>query len=178
MKSAQSPPFVITRNCVGREPEIASVVRAAFARRYGAGDGEVGLVSSLRADGDVAVEMVALQGDDIVGHVMFSRLAADPPSCLMAALAPVAVRIDSQNRGIGDALIRAGLAACREDGVEAVIVLGDPAYYARFGFDAALAAGLASPYAGPHLQALEFRTGALRGIRAVAHAPAFARMDG
>jgi len=178
VKSVQSPPFTLTQNCAVHRAEIAEVVRAAFAQRYGSGDGEVGLIEALRADGDVLVEMVALEKDEIVGHVLFSRMMAEPPTCRIAALAPVAVRIDRQNQGIGDALIRAGLAACREKGIDAAIVLGDPPYYRRFGLDPALAAHLASPYAGPHLQALEFRAGALSDVRAVAHAPAFARMDG
>jgi putative acetyltransferase len=178
VKSVQSPPFTLTQDCTGHAPEIAKVVRTAFAQRYGSGDGEVGLIEALRADGDVLVEMAALEKGEIVGHVLFSRMTADPPACRIAALAPVAVRTDRQNQGIGDALIRAGLAACQEKEIDAVIVLGDPSYYRRFGFDPALATHLASPYAGPHLQALEFRAGALRDVRTVVHAPAFARMDG
>lgn len=177
MKSVQSRPFTLTQDCGGHRLEIADVVRAAFAQRYGSGDGEVALIDALQADGDVIVEMVAREEGAIVGHILFSRMTAEPPVCRIAALAPVAVRTDRQNQGIGDALIRAGLAACQENGIDAVIVLGDP-YYQRFGFDPALAAPLASPYAGPHLQALECRAGALRGVHAVAHAPAFARMDG
>ncbi len=178
MKTVQSRPFTLTPNVAGHTAEIADVVRTAFARQYGSGDGEVALIAALRADGDVVVEMMAQDKGEIIGHILFSRMTADPPACRIAALAPVAVRIDRQSQGIGDALIRAGLAACREAGIDAVIVLGDPPYYQRFGFDPALAAHLASPYAGPHLQALEFRAGALGGVRAVAHAPAFARMDG
>ena len=179
MKSVQSRPFTLSQDCTRHAAEIAGVVRTAFAQRYGSGDGEVALIAALRTDGDVVVEMVALEeGEIIIGHVLFSRMTAGPPACRIAALAPVAVRTARQNQGIGAALIRAGLAACRENGIDAVIVLGDPPYYGRFGFDAALAAHLASPYAGPHLQGLEFRAGVLRGVRSVAHAPAFARMDG
>jgi putative acetyltransferase len=178
MKSPQYRPFAIMRNLGGREVEIASVVREAFARRYGTGDDEAALIASLRSDGDVVVELAAVEDDRIIGHVMFSRMACDPPLCRIAALAPVAVRIDRQSRGIGEALIREGLAACRAEGVEAVMVLGDPSYYGRFGFDAAPAASIASPYAGPHLQVLESRAGILRGVKSVAHARAFTRTGG
>src|SRR3569832_1252519 len=174
MKSVQSRPFTFTQDCTGHRAEIADVVRAAYAQRYGSGDGEVALIEALRADSDVIVEMVAREEGSIVGHILFSRMTAEPPVCRIAALAPAAVRTDRQSQWIGDALIRAGLAACQENVIDAVIVLGDP-YYQRFGFDPALAAPLASPYAGPHLQALEFRAGALRDVRAVAHAQAFAR---
>jgi putative acetyltransferase len=173
MKSTQSGTFEITRNLAGREAEIATVVRAAFERRYGTGDGEAALIAELRADGDVVLELAALQADEIVGHIMFSRMICYPPLCRLAALAPVAVRVDRQRQGIGDALIRAGLMACREAEIEAVIVVGDPAYYSRFGFDAALAAKLESAYSGPHFQALELRSGALGVVKMVAHALAF-----
>lgn len=177
MKNTQSQPFTVIRNCARREAEITGMVQAAFAQRYGSGDGEVALISALRADGDVVVEMAAEAGGEVLGHALFSRMTADPPACRIATLAPVAVRIDCQNRGIGEALIRAGLAACRENGMDAVIVLGDPEYYGRFGFEAAPMAEIACAYAGPHLQALEFRNGALAGVKSVTHAAAFARMD-
>lgn len=164
--------LTITDKCEGREDEIASIVRAAFERRYGTGDSEVGIIEALRADGDVAVELLALEGGAVMGHVMFSRAAAEPAPCRIAALAPVAVRLDRQGQGIGEALIRAGLKACAGQGYEAFIVLGGE-YYRRFGFGAALAEGLASPYAGPHFQALELRSGALAGVSAVHYPRAF-----
>jgi putative acetyltransferase len=70
-------------------------------------------------------------------------------------------------------LIRAGLDACHEAGMGAIIVLGDPNYYGRFGFSAAKAAGIACAFAGPHLQAIELIPGALDGVKALAYAPAF-----
>jgi putative acetyltransferase len=92
-------------------------------------------------------------------------------------LAPVAVFIDRRRRGIATSLIRDGLSRATADGWASVFVLGDPAYYNRFGFAASLAEGFASPYAGPHLMALTLRddglaerTGELR------HPPAFAAL--
>jgi putative acetyltransferase len=165
--------LTISSGCRGREAEIARVIRAAFENRYGTGESEVVLVEALRRDGDVAAELVALEEGAVVGHAMFSRALAEPALCRIAGLAPVAARIDRQGRGIGGALIRAGLKACADQGCEAVIVLGDVEYYGRFGFSAALASGLASPYAGPHFQALELSPGALDGVRAVRYARAF-----
>ena len=76
--------------------------------------------------------------------------------------APVAVSPEAQGRGIGDALCRAGIEALRALGVEAVVVLGHPDYYPRFGFSAAAAKPLASPYAGsPAFMAMELAPGAL-----------------
>lgn len=173
MNKLQSQGLTIRADCAAHAAEIADITRAAFARRFGAGDSEVALIAALRAAGDVVVELAALEDGTVVGHAMFSRAAAQPAVCRVAALGPVAVRVDRQRHGIGDSLIRAGLAACADRGVEAVIVLGDPRYYGRFGFSVGLAAPLASPYAGAHFQALELRAGALHGGAAVAYAPAF-----
>jgi predicted N-acetyltransferase YhbS len=173
MNNLQSQDFTIVAAAPAHAAEIAEITRGAFTERYGTGDSEVWLVRALRADGDVVVERVALRDERVVGHVMFSRAAVTPAVCRVAALAPVSARIGCQGRGIGNALIRKGLAACAAQGIEAVIVLGDPAYYGRFGFRADLARPLACRYAGPHFQALELRPGALQGVSAVAYASAF-----
>ena len=101
----------------------------------------------------------------VVGHVLLSRLVS-PPGAL--ALAPLAVLPDRQRRGVGSALVRAALARAREGGGAAAFVLGDPAYYGRFGFSAEAARGYASPYAG----------GALHGGAARPRAPARRRRRG
>jgi len=173
MKSQQSKAFTIERNCDGREAEIAAVVEAAFRVEYGSGAGEVALIAALRAAGDDVAEFIALEDGMVVGHAMFSRMTAEPAHRNVAALAPVCARIDRQKTGIGGALIRAGLAACAEQGFSAAIVLGDPEYYGRFGFSAAKAEGIACAFAGPHLQALELIPDTLKGLSALAYAPAF-----
>ncbi len=107
---------------------------------------------------------------------MFSRMSVEParPPCVWPRSLRCAVRTDRQKAGASaSALIRAGLDACRAQGVEAVVVLGDPDYYCRFGFDAAKVEGTACAFAGPHLQALELVPGALNGVTALAYAPAF-----
>ncbi len=164
------PSVTTVTDCAAHAAEIAEITQAAFRKRYGSGDGEAALVAALRRDGDVVAELAALEAGHVVGHAMFSAALAVPPLCRIAALAPVAVHIDRQRQGIGESLIRAGLAACAAKGIEAVVVLGDPDYYGRFGFKPTL---LGSPYAGPHFQALELRPGALAGVDAVAHARAF-----
>jgi putative acetyltransferase len=165
-------PFAILHDCDGREAEIGRVVEAAFRARYGNGAGEVALIAALRETGAVVAELVAVEGNDMVGHAMFSTVSAEPARRI-AALGPVCARTDRQNAGIGGALIRAGLDACHEAGMGAIIVLGDPNYYGRFGFSAAKAAGIACAFAGPHLQAIELIPGALDGVKALAYAPAF-----
>jgi len=66
-----------------------------------------------------------------------------------AALAPVAVEASRRYRGVGSALIDAGVGILGEEGIDYVFVVGDPDYYERFDFDPAIAARFASPYSGP-----------------------------
>jgi putative acetyltransferase len=115
---------------------------------------EAELVDRLRADGDVVISAVAEDADRIVGHVLFSRLSASFPAL---GLAPVAVDPAWRRQGIAGRLIGEGLAQARNTGWQAVFVLGEPAYYRRFGFDADLAAGFSSPYAGPHFMVRALR---------------------
>ncbi len=145
---------------------IRDVITAAFGRTL-----EADLVDRLRADGDGVISLVATRDDGVVGHVLFSRLSA-PFRAL--GLAPVAVMPDRQCAGIGSRLIRTGLERAAEEGWQAVFVLGDPAFYGRFGFDAEQASGFSSPYAGPHLMVLALGGALPTMIGEIAYAPAFA----
>ena len=101
-----------------------------------------------------------------LGHVLFSELPIETGGGPLraAALAPLAVAPEHQRQGIGAALIRAGLEACRNCGVAAAIVLGDPDYYPRFGFSSAAARNLRAPFSGPAFMALELAPGCLDGV--------------
>jgi putative acetyltransferase len=147
-------------------PAIREVIEAAFGRPL-----EADLAERLRRDGDSVISLVAADGDDIAGHVIFSRMNA-PTSAL--GLGPVSVAPARQDSGIGTALILAGLERAAKAGWQSVFVLGEPGYYRRFGFDPALAQGFASPYAGPYFMALALN-GALPAREGAAeYAPAFA----
>src|SRR6202030_3395229 len=97
---------------------------AAFGRRD-----EAQLVDRLRADGDLIISLVALDGREIVGHVLLSRMIASFPAL---ALAPLAVLPSRQRSGIGGRLIRAALESAAAASWRAAFVLGDPHYYRRF----------------------------------------------
>ena len=133
---------------------------------------EARLVERLRGDGDAVLSLVAVEAGAVVGHVLFSRLRA-PAAAL--ALAPLVVAAGCRRRGIGARLVEAGLDRAKREGWRAVIVLGDPAYYSRFGFRPEAVRGMASPYAGTALMGLALAEGGLSGPR-IEHAPAFASL--
>jgi putative acetyltransferase len=87
---------------------------------------------------------------EVVGHIMFTPVTVDGASEVrVAGLAPMSVLPRHQRAGIGTHLIRAGLAACRERGYRAVVVVGHPEYYPRLGFTRADACGLRCEFAVP-----------------------------
>ncbi len=129
---------------------IRSVHLAAFPTAA-----EADLVDRLERDGDAILSLVAQEGGAIVGHVLFSRMTVvgDGETVHALGLAPVAVVPDRQNQGIGARLIETGLSAARDEGADLVFLVGEPAYYGRFGFRADAAAPFTSPYAGEYFQA-------------------------
>jgi putative acetyltransferase len=135
---------------------IHALVAAAFGREE-----EAEIVEGVRAEGAALVELVAEEDGQIIGHVLFSRMRCEPER-FFAGLGPLAVQPDRQDTGAGSALSRAGVQACRDLGCEAIIVLGHPTYYPRFGFSADAAALIASPYAGrPSFMAMALKPGVL-----------------
>jgi putative acetyltransferase len=130
---------------------------------------EANLVEQLRLDGSTRIALVATQESRIVGHVMFSEMRA-PFRAL--GLAPVAVAADRRGRGIA-----AGLERSKAGAWEAIFVLGDPAYYQRFGFRVDAASAFVSPFAGPHFMVLALTAAGLpvRSGR-IDYAPAFSSL--
>jgi putative acetyltransferase len=155
---------------------IRAVNRAAFGTLV-----EADLVDALRLEASPIISLVADDGGVVIGHVMFSPVSVDASASdasTLMGLAPVAVLPERQRGGIGGALIREGLAACRLRGVAAVVLVGMPEYYPRFGFVPASRFGLTCEYDVPDdvFMALELEAGALAGRRGlVRYHPAFAR---
>ncbi len=154
----------------GDEAEIAEVTAAAFARAQPSSGAEPGIVSGLRAAGALALSLVAVEGSGIIGHVAFSPIEIGEAMGAWYGLGPVSVLPPRQRRGIGGALIEEGLAQLRASGAAGVVVLGDPAFYHRFGFasDGGLRFGDVPP---SHLQWLAFTAATPRGE--IRYHPAF-----
>lgn len=166
-ESSIASEMVGTMNLVIREESprdfhaIAEVHRRAFGQ-----EAEAALVDGLRAGGWSRVSLVAEVEDRIVGHVLFSGITIRTETAAIEALslAPLAVLPAWQRRGIGSRLIADGLRRCREAGHRAVLVLGHPDFYPRFGFSAERAEPLSSPFGGGAAwMALELTPGALAG---------------
>ena len=148
---------------------VHRVVATAFGR-----PDEAELVEELRRAGDSVVSLVAEEDGEIAGHVLLSKMGA-PFRAL--ALAPVSVAPARQRRGIGSALIKSAVERARKEGWAAIFVLGEPGYYARFGFDVAAAAGFTSPYAGEHFMVLALGTALPASTGELKHAKAFGGME-
>jgi putative acetyltransferase len=144
------------------------------------GEAEANLVIALRAQNGVIVSLVAEEQGRPVGHILFSPLSLLPKAkAKLAALAPMAVLPEFQRRGIGSALVQAGIEACRKKRYGAIIVIGHPNFYPRFGFVPAQEFGLRTEYDVPAeaFMALELKPGALAGQDAlVQFHPAFAEL--
>jgi len=127
---------------------------------------EANLVDTLREQAQPIVSLVAEDNGEIVGHIMFSPVSlSGHPNLKVMGLAPMAVAPEHQRKGIGSALVRAGLEQCKELGFTAVVVIGHPEYYPRFGFSPSSRFGIDSEYEVPEevFMALELQSGALSG---------------
>lgn len=141
--------------------DIRLVNEAAFGR-----PAEANLVEALRARSAVVASLVAESDGTIVGHILFSPVSPPEGSHVqLAGLGPMAVLPADQRKGIGSALVREGLRRCKEAGCGAVVVLGHPEYYPRFGFVPAALRGLRSEYDVPDdvFMVAELMAGALEG---------------
>jgi putative acetyltransferase len=138
--------MVIRKEATDDVAAIRTVHKAAFPTFA-----EADLVDRLRAEGDLVFSLVAADADDVVGHIVASRMKA-PFRAL--GLGPVAVTPAFQGRGVGGCLIKEIVSQAKLAGWDAMFVLGSPEYYVRFGFSIQQAANFISPFAGLHFMVL------------------------
>jgi len=137
---------------------------------------EARLVDALRAAGRLSASIVALDLNAIVGHVAFSPLSVSGLSN-GASLGPLAVLPEYRRQGIAEDLVRRGLGVCERLAVGFVVVLGNPKYYQRFGFQPARNWQLRDEYnGGEAFQAMELIRGSIQIGAVLQHAPEFAAM--
>ena len=153
-------------------PALYAIYAAAFGQLA-----EADLVRRMQDDEDLILSVTAYT-DEPAGHIAYSRLCLhDVPSIKGCVLAPLAVCPLFQKQGIGAALVRHSLMRLTEDGYDLVVVLGEPHYYSRFGFDPKLAEKLETPYDGPYLQALALSDYGKGAHGPVSYARAFAELN-
>lgn len=114
---------------------IRTLTQDAFATAPHASGAEANIIDALREAGALSLSLVAVDGDAIVGHVAFSPITIDGQDPNWYGLGPVAVLPSRQRQGIADALIREGLRWLTNLDAGGCVVLGNPAYYGRFGFE-------------------------------------------
>ena len=165
----------------------ASAIRRILLESFPAAE-EADLVDRLRKSlseqKEDFISLVAVEEESgaLIGHVLLTPATKDGCPHRLMGLAPLAVAAAHRRKGIGGQLVRAALRRADAAGVAAVVVLGDPAYYGRFGFDCGDAAGLSCPYPAPE-GAFRFR---LRpgvspdaiGSGLVRYHPAFDQLEG
>jgi len=134
-------------------------------------EAEANLVNALRDSGISCISLVAEEGEEIVGHILFTpvELIGDNSGLKLMGLAPMAVMTKLQKKGIGSQLVKAGLESCLAQGYDAVVVLGHPEYYPKFSFVPSVKFGIKSEYEVPDevFMVLELTKGSLKGHQGI-----------
>jgi putative acetyltransferase len=154
--------IIIREERQGDVEHIRAVNLAAFETTT-----EADLVNALRERATQLVSLVAEDDAKIIGHILFSPVTlANEPGLILMGLGPMAVVPSRQRQGVGSSLVREGLERCRQLNAAAVLVLGHPEYYPRFGFSPASRLSLRSEYDVPDevFMVRELRDGALSGL--------------
>jgi putative acetyltransferase len=144
-------------------PAIEAVTISAFLNAPHSGRNEQFIVRALREAGQLTVSLVAVDKGNVIGHVAASPVLVSDGTPGWCGLGPISVLPPYQGRGVGARLMHEALRILREKGAGGCVVLGEPAYYGRFGFLADPA--VVFPGAPPeYFQALAFGPSRPRGV--------------
>ncbi|MBC8259633.1 MAG: N-acetyltransferase [SAR324 cluster bacterium] len=128
-------------------------------------EAEANLVNQLRKSGIPYISLIAEDAGEIVGHILFTpvELNGNQAELKIMGLAPMAVAVQHQKQGVGSQLVKEGLEHCRRQNYDAVVVLGHPKYYPKFGFMPSAKYGIKSEYDVPDevFMVLELKKGTL-----------------
>jgi putative acetyltransferase len=142
---------------------IRAVTISAFLHAQHTSHTEQFIVDALRKAGQLTVSLVAKTGSSIVGHVAISPVSISDGATGWYGLGPISVEPEYQRRGIGSRLMREALRVLRERGACGCVLLGEPRYYNRFGFQ--VDSNLSLPGVPPeYFQALSFGSSHPRGV--------------
>lgn len=165
----------IRKETAADQASVFEVNKLAFGQ-----DNEARFVDAIRCSDSYVqdLSLVAEKDGEIVGHILFTiqPIAGKDGDFTALMLAPVAVKPGYQRQGIGSKLLTEGLKACKEKGYTAVIVVGHPEYYPKFGFREARALGIEASFPVPDeaFMALELVPGSLKDVSGtIALAPEF-----
>ena len=160
--------YLVRQEKPGDSDAIRSLLIDAFET-----PAEADLLEALRVRRAILLSLVALEGNRIVGHVLFTPASIETPAGTIQAVAlgPMAVLPGYQGQGIGRLLMHAGLEACRQDGHGVIVVLGHPEYYPRFGFQPASQFKIRSEFDVPDeaFMLLELQPGAAKKLSGTFH---------
>ena len=126
--------MIIRPEAPGDGEAVRDILIAAFADHPFSRQTEHRIVEALRADDAATCALVAEVEGTVVGHIAFSAVRIDGKDCGWLALGPIAVAPNRQRQGVGQALVREGLKRIRDAGARGCVLVGDPAFYRRFGF--------------------------------------------
>ncbi|UTY60960.1 N-acetyltransferase [Massilia sp. erpn] len=126
--------MMIRKECAEDIDAITTLTKLAFECEEHSSHTEQFIVNALRRSAQLSVSLVAVENKRIIGHVAISPVTVSSGAGGWFGLGPISVEPDHQGRGIGSALIKTALAELQLLGGVGCVVLGDPAYYGRFGF--------------------------------------------
>jgi putative acetyltransferase len=161
--------LTVIEDVPARRGDVCALIARAFGKQSTAQ-----FVDHLFREGRVVFSMLAVQGERLLGHIVFVDipLVMDERPVNAVLLACLAVEPDTQRQGVGRHLVQECLKRLQQRGINAVLVDGVPRYYPSFGFSAGLAKKIRVPgIAGPGFMALELASGALSGTAGCASFP-------
>jgi predicted N-acetyltransferase YhbS len=138
--------MIIRKETPEEFPQIYDLVKVAFQTAKVTNGKEQDFVTQLRSGGNYIPELalVAEENGTLIGHIMVTRLYVVNGGQKFETLyvAPLSVALEHRNRGVGSDLIKESFKLAKEMGYGSVVLVGDPAYYHRFGFEASVNFGI------------------------------------
>lgn len=129
------------------------------------GHSEAKLVNVLRERGEIVTSLVAAYADNVVGHVVASQIKIDGNEIAIVGIGPIAVEESHRNQGIGASLMKSVIEDVKKQRYIAAVLLGNPKYYSRFGFQTARNFELDNEYGAiEEFMAIELQSNALTEI--------------